>query len=307
MERERWISIPDVCDVTVVRGARSVGGPDLLLEVPHGATLASDFDALASSLRGPFPADLRSFFFVNTDVGAPEVARRVAERVVAEDPARCALVIRSRVPRTFIDCNRVIDAATRASASKSGEMTPGIPEWVRDPLDQAVLLARYDAYRAVASEAFDAVCGAGGVALLVHSYAPRSVDVPVDERIVEHLRAAYAPGKRDTWPLRSPVDLIVNAPDGTFLASERLASRAQEEFTRAGFDVARNGAYALHPISLAHTFAARHPGRTLCLELRRDLLVSEFTPFAEMRGDPAQVARAAEPLALAVLGERAAR
>lgn len=296
-----WSSIPDVCEVSLVRGARSNGEADLLLEVPHGATRAEDFHALRRALRGSYADDLAEFFFVNTDVGAPEVAQRIAERVTTADPTRCALILRSRIPRTFIDCNRVIDASARAASSKAGEMTPGVQAWVRDPADVRLLLERYFAYRELASSAFERVCGAGGLGLMVHSYAPRSVDVPVDERIVEHLRAAYAPERVESWPLRSPVDLIVDAPDGTRLADPQLVERAQSEFARAGFDVALNGAYALHPVSLAHEFARRHPGRTLCFELRRDLLVREFTPFQEMRGDPEKVARIAKPLALAVL------
>jgi hypothetical protein len=39
----------------------------------------------------------------------------------------------------------------------------------------------------------------------------------------------------------------------------------------------------------------------LCLEVRRDLLLREFTPFVELIPEPAAVARAAAPLANAVL------
>jgi N-formylglutamate amidohydrolase len=293
-------SIPDVCDVALVRGARAGETPDLLLEVPHGATRAADFNALQRVLRGPFPADLRDFFFVNTDVGAPEVALRVAERVVAADPTRSAIVIRSRIPRTFVDCNRLIDADTRPRASAAGEMTPGVHAWVRDPDDLALLLARYRAYRALVEETCERVCARGGRAVMVHSYAPRSIDVPVDERIVERLREAYLPERYATWPLRSPVDLIVDTQEGTRLASPELVERVRAAFLAAGFDVALNAAYALHPSTLAHALAQRHRGRTLCLELRRDLLVPEFTPFAEMTADPTKVDRIAAPLATAL-------
>ncbi|MFO1010409.1 MAG: N-formylglutamate amidohydrolase [Planctomycetota bacterium] len=300
-----WSSVPDVADVEFLCGTRSSGAPDLLLEVPHGATRSDDFSRLASTLVGAYPDDLRDFFFVNTDVGAPEVARRVAERYVAAEPERAAVVIRCRIPRTFVDCNRVIDAATKPAASAAGEMTPGLHAWVRDPRDRERLLALYASYRALVTSAFERVCGRGGRALMVHSYAPRSVDVPVDDRIVEHLRAAYAPDKVGTWPLRSEVDLILDAPDGARYASEELAEGAASAFAAAGFAVARNGAYALHPSTLAHAFAREFPGRTLCLELRRDLLVREFTPFAEMRGEPSKVDRVAAPLAEAAV--RAAR
>ena len=76
---------------------------------------------------------------------------------------------------------------------------------------------------------------------------------------------------------------------------------ARRAFEADGFDVAENGAYTLHPASLAHVFARAHRGRTLCLEVRRDHLVSAFTPFAEMPADTARVERVAAPLARAAL------
>lgn len=293
-------SIPEVCEVALVRGARASESPDLLLEVPHGATRAADFDRLHAVLRGPFPPDLREFFFVNTDVGAPEVALRVAERVVAADPRRSALVIRCRIPRTFVDCNRLIDLDAQPRASAAGELTPGLHAWVRDPEDRRLLLERYRAYREEVERTCASVCANGGQAVMVHSYAPRSVDVPVDERIVEHLRAAYAPERLETWPLRSPVDLIVDDLEGTRLADPDLVERLRVGFAAAGFGVVQNGAYALHPATLASALARRYPGRTLCLELRRDLLVPAFTPFQEMHVDPAKVDRLAAPLAAAL-------
>jgi hypothetical protein len=295
-------SLPGVCDVALVRGTRADPSrpPDVLFEVAHGATRAADFDALAAALRGPFPPDLRDFFFVNTDVGAPEVARRTAELVAAADPARAALVVRCLIPRTFVDCNRIVDAGTQPAASAAGAMTPGLQPWVRDPADVALLKGRHADYHAVVRAAFERVCGAGGLALMVHSYAPRSIDVPVDERIVERLRAEYAPGALARWPLRADVDLIADDPDGKPLASEVLARRATASFTQAGLGVARSQAYALHPSTLAHSFARRFPDRTLCFEVRRDLLVPAFTPFAEMTTDPARVERVAAALAHAL-------
>jgi hypothetical protein len=295
-------SIPDVCEVELVRGARAGDVPDLLLEVPHGATRAAHYDRLRGELRGPFPEDLRDFFFVNTDVGAPEVAQRTAELFVAADPGRSALVVRCLVPRTFVDCNRVIDVGAAPRASSAGEFTPGVHAWVRDPHDLALLLGRYRAYRALVEDAAERVCGSGGQMLMVHSYAPRSIDVAVDDRVVERLRDAYRPERITTWPLRSPVDLIVDTPDGVRLASPELMARVRADFAAAGYDVALNGAYALHPMTLAATIAARHPGRTLCLELRRDLLVPAFTPFVELHADPPKIERVAAALARACTG-----
>lgn len=293
-------SIPHAWDTTLVRGAAASDRVDLLLEVPHGATRAADYDSLRGELVGDLPSDLRDFYFVNTDVGAPELALRVAELVVAADPTRSCVVVRCLVPRTFVDCNRDIDVATVPIASRPGEMTPGLHGWVRDRRDRALLLSRYFAYRTYVTDLYAEVCGNGGRALMVHSYAPRSVDVAVDDDVVKSLRAAYAPDRVGTWPLRASVDLIVDTPEGERLADTALTEAAQREYEAAGFDVVRNGAYALHPVSLAHVFARTHPQRTLCLELRRDLLVKEFTPFAEMHADPERIERAAEPLARAI-------
>ncbi len=295
-------SIPNVADVRVHRGARAApdATPDLLLEVPHGATRASHFDALAAELKGPFPDDLRSFFFVNTDVGAPEVADALARRVVAEHPDRTVLVVRCLIPRTFIDCNRVIARDAKPQASGTGDVTPGLAPYVSDPEDQRLLLDRYWEYRTLVTDAVDAVCGAGGTALMLHSYAPREVDVPVDDRIVDRLREAYEPDRVGTWPLRPAVDLIVRTPEGEVLASEALCGAVRSAFEAEGFEVAEGKTYPLHPSTLAHLLASRHPGRTLCLEMRRDLLVPAFTPFDEMPGDPAKVGRMAGALAAAL-------
>jgi hypothetical protein len=299
MATEDLRPIPRVCDVRYVRGTDAVPAapPDLLVEIPHGATKAAHFDALRAELRGEFPEGLRDFFFVNTDVGAPEVALRLAERFVAASPRRSALVVRCLVPRTFIDCNRVIDPATRPAASAAGQMTPGVANYVRDEGDFALLFSRYCAYRALVESAFGQVCGAGGVGLMLHSYAPKNIDVPVDERIVERLREAYSPGVYPKWTLRAEIDLITNAPDGALLADEALIGRVSAGFVREGFEVARNGAYSLHPSSMGHLLASRHRGRTLCLEMRRDLLARVFTPFDEMDIDPAKADRMAAVLA----------
>lgn len=294
-------SLPDVCDVHLVRGVHGSGTPDVVLEVPHGATRAADFDRLRGALRGPFPDDLRDFFFVNTDVGAPELALRIAERVVAADPRRTAAVLRCLVPRTFVDCNRVIDPAEGPRRSAAGEVTPGVHAWVRDPADVAHLLALYGAYRSLVEAAVAAAVERGGTAWMVHTYAPRSIDVPVDEEIVRRLREAYAPGNLERWPLRPSVDLIVDTPEGRRLADPALVDRVRARLSAEGFDVALGGAYALHPATLAAHLAARHPGRTLCFEVRRDLLVREFTPFDEMHAEPMKVDRVAAPLAAALL------
>lgn len=296
-------SIPGVCDVIRFRGHDCAEGraPDVVFEVPHGATLAAHFDELAGRMRSRLPESLRDFFFVNTDVGAPELAIETAEQFVEEATDRAAVVVRCLVPRTLIDCNRVVDHTTKPAASAAGAMTPGVPSYITDAEDLALLRSRHAAYHGVVAAAFESVLGAGGgLGLMVHTYAPRSVDVPVDDRIVESLRDAYRPEKVGTWPLRAPVDLITTAPDGAFLADPALADLVEAGAKEGALEVARNGAYALHSVATAHAYAVRYAARTLCLEVRRDLLVPEFTPFAEMRTDAPKVARIAKILADAV-------
>jgi len=295
-------SIPRVCDVTWVRGARAPAdaAPDVLLEIPHGATKAEHFASLRAELVGVYPDDLVDFFFVNTDVGAPEVAERLAARLVAADPTRAALVVRCRLPRTFVDCNRVISPDAVAAPSVAGAMTPGLMPWVTHAADRRLLLERYGAYRGLVEQAVSQVMGARGIALFVHTYAPRSVDVAVDARIVESLHDAYRPDVVRRWPLRPEVDLITRDPEGRRLADEGLVAALRAAFARAGIPTAEDHAYTLQPSTLAAVHAARFPGRTLCFEMRRDLLVEEFAPFAEMRVAPEKAERFADILAEAI-------
>jgi hypothetical protein len=291
-------SIDRVCEVQWLRGAAAdpSAPPDLLLEVPHGATRARDFDGLREELQGDYDDGLRDFFLVNTDVGAPELAEAIGRGVVAAQPERTALLVRCALPRTFCDTNRVIDRDTVAAASEAGALTPGLPPWVQHPGDRALLLERYFAYRGVVEAAFAAVCCAGGDALCVHTYAPRSLAVEVDEDIGRTLRAAYAPETVGRWPLRPEVDLITHDSAGEELANPSLAAAAALRFADAGFVVARNGTYELHASTLAYDFARRYPGRTLCFEVRRDLLLDAFVPFVELRPDAEKVGRAAAPV-----------
>jgi hypothetical protein len=299
-------SIDKVCEVELVRGAHAdpAAPPDLLLEVPHGATRARHFDELRAELRGDYDDGLRDFFFVNTDVGAPELAAAIAHQHVAATPTACAVVVRCELPRTFVDTNRRIERDTVAAGSKPGEMTPGLPPWIEHPADRELLLDRYFAYREVVEAAFERVCGAGGDALCVHTYAPRSLAVTVDGDIGRTLRDAYAPGKVETWPLRPEVDLITHDDDGRELAHALLARATEQRFVEAGFQAVRNDTYKLHPSTLAFDFARRFPGRTLCFELRRDLLLREFVPFVELVPVADHVDRAATPIVTALTDAR---
>lgn len=299
-------SVPGVCEARLLRGARAPAGapPDLLVEVPHGATRQAHLDALRAALHGPFPEDLDAFFHVNTDAGAPELALEVARRLVEEEPARAVLVLRSEIPRTFIDCNRALEAS--AAELREGKVTPGLPPYVRDERDRRLLRERHEAWVAAAEAAYAWTCGAGGLALMAHTYAPRTVDVTVDDDVVRSLRRAYAPAVEPTWPLRPEVDLIARDPAGRVVA-EPLVRAVAAAFEVDGFEVAVSATYPLHPSTLGHRFATRFEPRVLCVEVRRDLLVEAFVPLAPLEAAPAKVALAAAPLARAVRAAWAAR
>jgi hypothetical protein len=294
-----FTSIPGVVDAHVVRGARAnvEAPPDLIIEVPHGATRTDDFTALQGLLRSLLPDGLVDFFHVNTDAGAPQLAEAVAARFVADEPTRAVAILCCRVPRTFIDCNRRIDAAPEDF--KAGKVTPGLMPWVTDADDRALLRGRHDAYAAAVGAAVDAIMPRGAM-LMLHTYAPRSVDVEVDAHIVANLRRAYEPAIEPTWPLRPQVDVIGRGTDGTLYAPPEVFDALRDALGAVGVAVADGETYPMHPSTLAWHHAAAWPGRTLCLEVRRDLVADPFTPFAQMRIGTDKVAHLAGPIAAAL-------
>lgn len=289
-------SIQDVVDVELLRGefARPDAAPDLLIEIPHGATRTVDFTRVEALLQSPLPDALVDFFHVNTDAGAPELALAVARRFVALEPSRSAAILRCRVPRTFMDCNRRIDASPEDF--KAGKVTPGLMPWITAPDDRALLRGRYDAYLGAVRAAVAATMPAGAM-LMLHTYAPRTVDVEVDEHIVRNLRRAYEPAVEPTWPLRPEVDLIGRGLDGTSYLPMPVVDALKTAMSAVGVTVADGETYPLHPSTMAWDHATAWPGRTLCMEVRRDLVADPFDPFVEMSiGDP-KVHRLAAPLA----------
>lgn len=292
-------SIPGIADVEILRGtAAGDAAPDLLVEVPHGADRLAHYEALRAQLSGDLPADLHEFFFVNTDVGAWQVGRRVAEQVVAADPRRVAVVVRSLIPRTFIDCNR-IEEATEGNLTAGG-MTASVPVYVREPADRAVLLELHRRYVGLVEEAFAAL-GDRGFLLMPHTYGPCTLGIErIDDTIVEKLRWAHEPARYATWPVRPEVDLITRTADGQLHAAAPVADAVAAAYKALGIQVAENATYHMHPSTLGHRWATRCPGRTLCLEIRRDLLVPGWTWNRENQVDPAAAARFAAPLAAAI-------
>ena len=295
-------SVPGVVEVELLAGARAdrARAPDLLVEVPHGADERAHYDGLRGRLRGDLPEGLELFFDVNTDIGAWAYGRATARALLAAEPRRSALILRSSIPRTFVDCNRPADYG--GGDLGAGGLTPGIPSYVRDPDDRALLVALHRRYVDVATDAYARICGAGGLALAPHTYGPRTVGIDaVDETIVTKLRWALDPARHDSWPLRAEIDLLTRDGEGRCWAPEGIEARLLADFAAAGFSGVANEAYHLHPSALAHAWSVAHPGRVLCMEVRRDLLVEAWTPFAPMRVVDERCVAIAEVLAPALL------
>jgi hypothetical protein len=282
--------------VETIRGpAAGDAVPGLLIEVPHGADRAAHYFALRERLVGDIPDGLEAFFFVNTDVGAWQLGRRLAERWVAADPARAATVVRCLLPRTFIDCNRLADLP--GGDLTKGGMTAGIPAYVRDARDQALLLALHADYVATIAPLYARIVGGGGLAVVPHTFAPRTVGIErVDDAIVPNLRAAWAPGTAETWPLRPEVDLITRDAAGVLMAPEGAEESLVERFAAVGITAVPNATYVQHPATLGYRWASEYPGKVLAFEVRRDLLVDKWTPFAEMAVSASKLDRFADAL-----------
>ena len=292
-------SIPGVVDVHVLRGRRAPAEapPDLVIEIPHGATATADFTTLAAQLTSPLPPGLADFFHVNTDAGAPELGLAVAARFVEDAPTRVAAVLRCRIPRTFIDCNRRIDAAPEDF--KAGKVTPGLMPWITTDADRGLLRAAYDRYVEAVRGAV-ALLPPDGAVLMLHTYAPRTVDVEVDHDIGPKLRRAYEPEVEPTWPLRPEVDVIGRSLDGTDHAPPAVVEALRDELAAIGITVADSATYPLHPSTLAWDHVVARPGRALCVEVRRDLLADPFSPFQQMEIGAAKVARLVGPFSSAL-------
>lgn len=307
VSNERIASISGIALVERIDGpdADPTAPPCLLVEVPHGADRRADYDALRARLVGDLPEDLHVFFHVNTDLGAYDYGRRVAERAIAARSDRSALLIRCLVARTFVDTNRLVDAPETLAA---GGMTAGIPSYVRHPSDIALLLELHRTYVELASRAYALVCGSGGFALTPHTYGPRTMGIArIDDAIVGALRAAHEPEAWASWPVRAEIDLITRTPDGVLYAPEGMTEQLIAAYGAIGLGAIEGGAYTMHPSTQGFRFSSAHPGQVLCLEVRRDLLVEAYTPFEEMAILPAAADRVAGPIAEAIDGWLSAR
>lgn len=296
-------AIPGVIDVELLVGRAATRDtvPTLLVEVPHGADRTADYERVRARMVGELPADLHCFFHINTDVGAWDYGRRTAELVLDEEPVRTALLLRSRIPRTLVDCNR--PAGHAGGDLTKGGLTAGVPAYVTHEQDRAFLLDIHRQYVDVVREAFALVCGAQrGLALIPHTYGPRTLGIQsVGADIVEQLRWACAPERESTWPLRADVDLLTRDGDKQEWSPPGIEEKLLTAFRAAGLEPKANNTYYLHPSSLGHTWATMYRGQVLCLEVRRDHLVERWMPFEEMNTVPEKAERFARVLAPALV------
>jgi hypothetical protein len=162
-------------------------------------------------------------------------------------------------------------------------MSAGLPDYLGDPDDRALLLDLHARYAALAEAAYEECCAAGGWALALHTYAPRSIEVDVDEQVVPALRSAYRPDRYALWPERPALDAITATPDGEDLAPAGVVARLRAALARLDppLELAENASYRLHPSTTGSLHARRWPGQVLCLEVRRDLLGDPWRPFDE--------------------------
>ncbi len=287
-------SIPGVCDLAVFKPAGAPKGW-LLIEVPHGATRRSDYDAVVGKLKSTLPDQLEHFFFVNTDIGAPEGALWIGEALAKLGFA--TVVTRCLIPRTFIDTNRLIAATTKGVVVDG--LTPAVPGYVEDASDAEWLTAQHGAYHRVVEQAYALVCGeAKGLALQLHSFSPRSVGIEkTDHDIVKALHAAYVPEVYAKWPERPQVDCISATPDKSFQSAPTLVAALRAAYAEAGIKAEENATYSLHPATMGYFYAKAYPDRVLCVEWNRGLVADPFVPFGVSPISEEKVAKMAAPLA----------
>lgn len=291
-------TVEGVCEVSVFAPA-TASSKWLLIEVPHGATRKSDYDAVAARLKSTLLEQLEHFFFVNTDIGAPEGAAWLGRTLSGQGVN--VVVTRCLIPRTFIDTNRVI-AQTQQGVVVDG-LTPAVPGYLDSPDDAQWLTAQHARYHQLVSAAYQEICrGADGLALQLHSYSPRSVSIEkTDGNIVTALHAAYVPEVYAKWPERPPVDLISALADGSFQAAPKLVAALLEAYAAEGIAAKENGTYHLHPVAMGYQYARAYPDQVLCVELNRGLVAEPFVPFGVSPISEAKVAKLVAPIGRVLL------
>ena len=288
-------SIPDIAHVEHL-GADAP--PRLLIEVPHGADRRAHYDAWRSKMVGALPDDLHCFFHINTDVGAWQYGRRVAERIALARPEISALLIRCLVPRTFIDTNRVPEATDDLA---KGGMTAAIAPYITSSEDVATLIDAHRRYVELVARAYESVCDGGGFALSPHTYGPRTMAIAkIDHDIVAQLRKANEPAAIEASPLRPELDLITRKADGTRVAPTGMVEELTAAYAALGITATESATYKMNEATQSWRWQTSYPEQMLCLEVRRDLLVERWLPFEEQVVLTDAADRFATPLADAI-------
>ncbi|MAA79384.1 MAG: hypothetical protein CL916_09000 [Deltaproteobacteria bacterium] len=266
--------------------------PQLFIELPHGCIHIEEYERFTQNIS-ELPENLVDFFLVNTDIGTPELGFEIA-RLIQEKVG--VVVLRSRIPRTLIDCNRIL--SLNEEAYKEGKVTPGIPSYV--PLDHHQWLKEiHQRYTEKSKELFEEVCAQGGYAMMLHSYAPRSVGIDsIDHQIVEKLHWAYQDKIYKTWPLRPQIDFIAKTQDNQWLGAKERILSIKQRMEADGLEVGISSTYPMHPATTAYMHTEKYPNQTLCIEIRRDLLMKKFRPFTQLDADPQQIQRFARLIGL---------
>ncbi|MCS6857087.1 MAG: hypothetical protein NZM37_05200, partial [Sandaracinaceae bacterium] len=170
--------------------------------------------------------------------------------------------------------------------------------YIDHPEDRNLLIKLHRSYIALVDEAYEKVMEGGGVAFIPHTYGPYELPISsVGRDIVEQLREAHRPERRNRLPVRPEIDLLTRQADGARIVEDQLVEALREKLEQAGFNVTESAVYRLVPGTQAWKHASRFPGRVLCLEVRRDLLVESYEALAPMRISWEGVLRVARPLA----------
>ena len=216
------------------------------------------------------------------------------------------MILRCLVPRTFIDCNRVLDVDSELVHAAG--LTGAVPGYVTGK-DLQTLRGMHSAYTRAARAGLRVESAAlAARPLIFHTYAPRSVNITrIDAGIVRALREAYSPERYTTWPVRPDVDIISEADDDVPLAPRGIVESIRRHYAerwdrgdreRVVSTSSRNAGPSATRSDMRH--------RVLCIEISRARLADPFAPFEEMTIGADNVTRMTAPIAAALLEDRTA-
>ena len=116
----------------------------------------------------------------------------------------------------------------------------------------------------------------------------------VGHDIVEKLHWAYSEEMYKTWPSRPEIDIIGKTKEEDWLCNEKRARSIKQSFKKRNFEVELSKTYPMHPSTTAFRHASKYPNQTLCLEIRRDILMRRFIPFQVLNANHEIISNIAE-------------